>query len=204
MNGKLISMAIVVLTLAVTRPAQAHHSISMFDLTTPIWVEGTVVAYEAVNPHAQMVLEESVDGVVRRWTVEGPSLRRISQMGTEPAVGDDIAVCGFDLKDTIRTQSPTADPYRRSDQFMHGHTLSMPDGHWELFGSYGSLAECIRSSGDRRESWLAFLDSDDPRAREFWCGQRRGILRQSASSDWAASLVALVDEINASMARPCE
>jgi hypothetical protein len=204
MNGKLVTVPGVILAFAVMHPLQAHHSISMFDLTTPIWVEGRVVAYEAVNPHATMVLEERVEGAVRRWTVEGPSLRRISQMGMEPEVGDDIAVCGFDLKEGTTTRSSTADPYGRSDQFIHGHTLSMPDGHWELFGSYGSLAECIRSSGERRESWLAFLDSGDPRAREFWCGQRRGILRRSASSDWAASLVAFVEEINGLMADPCE
>jgi hypothetical protein len=151
-----------------------------------------------------MVLEERLDGAVRRWTIEGPNLRRIGQMGKEPAVGDDIAVCGFDLKEGISTRSATADPYSRSDRFMHGHTLLMPDGHWELFGSYGSLAECIRSSGERRESWLTFLDSGDPRARDFWCRQRSGILRQSAPSDWAASLVAFVEEINGQMATPCE
>jgi len=135
MNGKLVTMAGAVLAFALTCPLQAHHSISMFDVTTPIWVEGRVVAYEAVNPHATMVLEERADGVVRRWTVEGPNLRRIAQMGTEPAVGDDMAVCGFDLKEGISTRSTTADPYGRSERFVHGHLLLLPDGHWELFGS---------------------------------------------------------------------
>jgi hypothetical protein len=37
---------------------QAHHSNGMFDLSTAIWVKGTVVRYEPVSPHAMIELEE--------------------------------------------------------------------------------------------------------------------------------------------------
>lgn len=182
---------------------RAHHSSSMFDISTPIWVEGTVVDYEAVNPHATMVLEErSADGEVRRWTVEGPHLGRIRRMGAQPAPGDVIEVCGFALRGRLSQRRPSADPYGMSERFVHGHALLMPDGHWELFGAYGLLAECIRSSDEPRDSWVEFLDNSDPSVRDLWCGQRRAAQRR-ASSDPTAYSTELVDEINALMANPC-
>ena len=58
-------------------PLRAHHSISMIDVSTPVWVKGTVALYEPVNPHVMIALDERTDdGQVRRWTVEGPSLTR--------------------------------------------------------------------------------------------------------------------------------
>jgi len=57
---------------------QAHHSNISIDASTPVWVEGTVVRYEIVNPHAMIELEEATsDGQVRRWTVQGPNLQRL-------------------------------------------------------------------------------------------------------------------------------
>jgi hypothetical protein len=41
--------------------------------TTPIWVKGTVVAFERRNPHSIKTLEDrGEEGRVLRWAVEGP------------------------------------------------------------------------------------------------------------------------------------
>lgn len=57
-------------------PATAHHSISMFDLATPIWVKGTLVRLDRISPHAILTLEERIEnGKGRRWTAEGPTIQ---------------------------------------------------------------------------------------------------------------------------------
>lgn len=46
----------------------------MFALLTPVWVKGTVVSYERMNPHSVLPLEETLEnGQTIEWTVEGPS-----------------------------------------------------------------------------------------------------------------------------------
>jgi hypothetical protein len=45
--------------LSGSSPAEAHHSVGMFDLSTPIWVKGTVIAYEPIAPNAMIHLEET-------------------------------------------------------------------------------------------------------------------------------------------------
>lgn len=201
MKKKLAIWAAVTFSLAAASMLHAHHSSSMFDISNPIWVKGTVVDYKAVNPHATMLLEEEMaDGDVRRWTIEGPRLGRIARMGVEPKVGDIIEVCGFNLREGLVQRESSPDPYGMSGQFAHGHVLLMPDGHWELFGAYGSLAECLRSSDEQRTSWLDFLNDSDPSVRELWCGQRR-FARQGDLEGYPTELV---EEINDSMAEPCE
>ena len=43
-------------------PLGAHHSISTVDITTPVWVKGTVVRYEIANPHtiARIPIRKSI------------------------------------------------------------------------------------------------------------------------------------------------
>lgn len=48
-----------IVALIVAGTVAAHHSISMFEISTPVWVKGTVVSVEAINPHAIIVLEGS-------------------------------------------------------------------------------------------------------------------------------------------------
>lgn len=204
MNDRRAAVSVTaIVSLAWVIALQAHHSSSMFDIARPVWIEGTVVRYDAVNPHATMVLEESgADGEVRRWTVEGPHLRRLGNMGVQPQVGDRISVCGFSLREGYPLRSQSPDPYGMSGQFVHGHALLMPDGHVELFGPYGSLAECIRSSDGQQEAWLDFLNNSHPSVHFLWCGQRR-YARLAGPDSPIASSVGLFDEINGLMDDPC-
>ena len=56
----------------------AHHSLASFDVSAPLWVKGTVVRFERVNPHSVIFLDEKrADGQVRRWAVDGPSTTQL-------------------------------------------------------------------------------------------------------------------------------
>jgi hypothetical protein len=62
--------------LAFAAPIGAHHSISTVDITTPVWVKGTVVRYEIGNPHTMIELDATTaDGqsVDHRRTDPGKS-----------------------------------------------------------------------------------------------------------------------------------
>jgi hypothetical protein len=192
MHDKLATWAVGIAALAWAGSLQAHHSISMIDITTPIWVKGTVVRYEPINPHAVIALEEKLkDGQVRQWTVEGPILARLTRMGVGRDVlksGDSIEVCGFALKANLLTGNLPR-------LFLHGHMLVMPDGRLQPWGPYGKLDNCVRPD-DRQQSWLDFLNGD-PIARDLWCARVATLPPASTVS------TAFVQSINRLMAHPC-
>lgn len=179
---------------------QAHHSASMFDLLTPIWVEAAFVRFDRVNPHSRITLEETTeDGRTVQWTVEGPALFQLDRSGIDLSLnaGDIIEVCAFALKEGFSSRQPPLGYGRSSPPFVHGHVLVMPDGEKRLWGSYGRLGECIRTKEDEQiESWLDFLNTD--RARNRWCEQRTYSRQVTAVSK------AFVEEINSLMTNPCE
>ena len=47
MKQRIATWAATITALACASPLRAHHSISMFEISAPIWVKGTVVRYEA-------------------------------------------------------------------------------------------------------------------------------------------------------------
>jgi hypothetical protein len=198
MNRAGAGMLLAVL-LACAGPVRAHHSSSMFDLTMPTWVRGTVVRYQPINPHVLITLEDKrAELGVRVWTVEGPALARLERMHLAADVlkaGDVIEVCGFPFRAEILAQRASAPPGGAALPSLHGHVLVMSDGRMRAWGPYGKLENCIRPD-DHPEAWAAFLDTD-PMAREYWC--------RSPSAAKAPSRVSLefIDSISRRMARPC-
>jgi hypothetical protein len=176
--------------------AAAHHSNISIDASTPVWVKGTVVRYEIVNPHTMIELEETTsDGQVKRWTVEGPNLRRIENMDVDKSFlseGDVVEVCGFTPK---RLLDP-ANPNGPRPPFIDGFLLVKANGQRSPWGSYGKMENCVRP-GDETQSWVQFLNVNRF-ARYLWCNYpyRTTVPTIAASS-------ALVDEINRLMASPC-
>lgn len=179
--------------------AGAHHSISMFDIGKPIWVKGTVVGFEPVNPHVMFALEQKGDdGQVQRWTVEGPGLNSFTRAGHGAdflQIGDVVEVCGFDFKEEVLARNSGPDARRSARAFVHGQVLVMADGQMRLFGGYGKLENCIRPD-DQIQAWLNFLKTDQ-RARQAWCNSR--VFANFPSLPPRA----FVDEINRLMANPC-
>jgi hypothetical protein len=212
MKKRMTIWAAALAALACAGSLQAHHSGRMYD-PTPAWVKGTVVRFEGVDPHTITTLEEqSADGQVRRWAVEGPGQSQLDRMGIGtdvPRVGDVIGFCAFPYKSaaelsrifpgvdfSVRRSSPDTDG--SSPQFVWGHVMVTPDGEKRLWNPHGMISECIRSSDDPRQSWLDFLDSN-PRVRQAWCQQRGYTHIQST-----ASLRGFVEEINSVIDNPCE
>jgi hypothetical protein len=197
--------AVAMTALACTGSLQAHHSVGMFDLSTPVWVNGTVVRFESVNPHAMIELEATTaDGQLQRWRIEGPSgvrldrIRRQNRMeGDDPLLreGDAIEVCGFAMKPEFRRESSATGADGSLPPFVHGHILVMADRQMQSWGSYGRIEHCVRPD-DPTQSWLNFLRSD-ALAREFWC-------RRRDAADASSTVVqVLVDEIDALMRTAC-
>jgi hypothetical protein len=183
--------------------------------TTPIWISGAVIRLELRNPHTIITLEDrSQDGQVRLWAVEGPSQTEVDRRSIDeqvPKVGDTIKVCAFPYRPaeeiardprirggdiSARRSSPTIDG--SSPQFVAGHVIVMPDGEMKSWEPHGIISECMRSSDDKRQAWLDFLNAN-PRVRDAWCGQRGYAVVQSN-----ASLREFVEEINSSLDEPCK
>ena len=188
----------------------AHHSGSMYS-PSPVWISGTVVRFDAVNPHTVTAIEaRSADGQIRQWAVEGPGRDQINRLAVDryvPQVGDAISFCAFPYKsaDELSRLFPDAD-FSRSraaaadaslPRYVAGHVMIVPGGELQLWEPHGLIGACIQSSDAPRETWLAFIDSD-PRVRDGWCTQRTYAVVQSN-----AELRETVEEVNASLDSPC-
>jgi hypothetical protein len=190
-----VILAATVAALTCGGSLRAHHSISAIDTSTPVWVKGTIVRYEIVNPHTMVEVEETTgDGQGKRWTVEGPALFRFERMDLDKSFlseGDVVEVCGFTPK---RLLNP-ANPNGPRPPFIHGQLFVKANGQRSPWGSYGKMENCVRP-GDETRSWVQFLDANQF-ARVLWCNPYRTTVPTIAASS------ALVDEINRLMASPC-
>jgi hypothetical protein len=188
MNKVMTAVATTIAALACAGSLRAHHANIMFDLAAPIWIKGTVVRYQPMNPHTLFELDVQEGGRTERWTVEGPVLARLKRMGVDERflqAGDVIEVCGFPLKDQSRG----------TRAFVHGHVLVMPNGRLHSWGPYGKIDNCVRPQ-DRQRQWIDFLESDEL-ARDAWCDKARAQMpTRSPSND-------LVVEINRALPNLC-
>ena len=206
MKLRIIPMAAAaLLTLPCAGSVQAHHSISMFELSSPFWVRGTVTAYEPIAPHAMIYLEETAaDGQIRKWRIEGPWPGRLGWILELHGIvdgkdffkpGDVIEVCGFDFKAEIKAQRTpsTVDP---SVSYAHGQMVVMADGQMRSWGGYGKLTNCVRPD-DSIETWREFLDADHL-ARDLWCAGRRQVQAATLAPE------EFLDEVSGQLNEPCE
>jgi hypothetical protein len=209
MTNTTATWVVALAALACPRFGGAHHSGYMYE-TTAVWVAGTVVSFERVNPHTLMSLESRNEaGEVRRWVIEGPPQSAFERRGigaAGPSVGDAVEFCAFPYKSptelsrlwpgvdfSARRAAAAAD----TPQFLAGHVLVSSGGTMQLWEPHGTLADCIRSSEERTPSWVAFLTSDET-ARKAWCEQRR---YEHVRSN--ATLRELVQAIDDSIGDPC-
>ena len=204
--------------LACAGSVQAHHSHLLYQ-TTPVWINGTVTRFELKNPHAITTLEgRSENGQALVWTVEGPSQtgldRRSGSDEYLPKVGDTLEVCAYAYKPVAEIATdPRLVPYlddsilRRleatttegaSPRLILGYMLVTTGGAMRVWEPYGLISECMRSSNDRRQSWIEVLNAN-PEARKFWCDQREAAAVQSN-----ASLKGFVERTNALLDEPCQ
>ena len=134
----------------------AHHSLASFDVSAPLWIKGTVVRFERVNPHSLIFMDEKLpDGQVRRWAVDGPSVVQLERKGLEQGffqAGQTIEVCGFALKDSAapprtfpKADDASAAPAGPSitGQVLQGTVVITSDGKKRVWSDYGQLQKCV-------------------------------------------------------------
>ena len=192
--------AAAAISLLCVTALQAHHSSGMFELTNAIWVQGTVVRFDRINPHSITTLEEKTRDGVRRWAIEGPDAGQLNRRGFALdflKVGDVVNFCAFPMKEQWLTQRSSMGADGEPQRWVHGHVV-VRNGQKSIWGSYGTLSTCVRSSAESRESWLAVLNSD-LQIQQTWCVQRGRLPNQET-----ASLRAFVDEITRLLNRTCE
>lgn len=86
-------------------PAAAHHSFAMFDATTEVTAEGTVVDFHWTNPHSWldvMIPDPNGSGEMQEWGLElaGPAM--MARLGWTPTTfqaGDQLTVTFHPMKD---------------------------------------------------------------------------------------------------------
>jgi hypothetical protein len=82
MKQRIATWAATITALACASPLRAHHSISMFEVSAPIWVKGTVVRYEPKDPHVMIA-----DPLARRlWC--GSQTYVVASIASKPFVDE--------------------------------------------------------------------------------------------------------------------
>lgn len=140
----------------VSASSLAHHSLASFEISAPLWVKGTVVRFERVNPHSVIFLDEKLaGGQVRRWAVDGPSTPQLERQGLGADFlkpGETLEICGFATKEGAASQRtlPKAEGTDApppgstvTGQVLQGTLLVMPDGKKRVWSDYGQLSKCI-------------------------------------------------------------
>ena len=150
---------VLVAVLAWPGALTAHHSLVRFDTTTPVWLKGTVVRFDLVNPHVRFFLDQTKeDGQTQRWLVDGPPSNNLARMRIGPdflKAGDVIEVCGFVLKEEVASQRAlppaSSNPSVLSGRPLSGHLLVMPNGKRQFWSDYGVLEKCL-NPGESKEA----------------------------------------------------
>ncbi|HEY7673105.1 MAG TPA: DUF6152 family protein [Gammaproteobacteria bacterium] len=83
-------------------PLPAHHSFSVFDMTTEKTIEGEVVEFEWTNPHTwTWVNVTNPDGTITEWGLEGMSPNFLGRRGWTKSTlkpGEHVAITIYPLK----------------------------------------------------------------------------------------------------------
>lgn len=159
MKKVMLRWIVAIVLLAWPGFLSAHHSLAQFDTATPVWMKGTVVRFERVNPHSRIYLDQTkADGQIQRWAIEGPGPLQLARMGIGEnflKAGDALEVCGFVMKEDGVLQSPQSNPDSTpvlSTRPISGHLLGMPDGKRRFWSDYGVFEKCLKP-GEKTETF---------------------------------------------------
>jgi len=143
--------------LALAGPLSAHHSVGVFDTTTPIRVKGTVVRFTWANPHSAIIVEQKTeDGETIRWALESSApigvleSRGFNRDSFRP--GDVVEACGFAPKQGFGPRTGTSNQGNTrpgpvwldgADRVITARLLLTQDGPEVHWSHYGPLESCI-------------------------------------------------------------
>ena len=98
-----IAFIVAALALGGAQPLGAHHSHSMFDMTSEVTITGTVTVFSYRNPHVFLHVDvKNEKGEVVSWTVEMSNISNMQSRGVFGStfkVGDVVSVKVNPLKD---------------------------------------------------------------------------------------------------------
>ena len=98
-----LSVAAVLLLVALAGAAYAHHATASYDMSNSATVKGTVTGFDWTNPHVYIYLDvKDAKGVIEKWSVEGASVGMLARAGWRRdtvKAGDEITAIGNRAKD---------------------------------------------------------------------------------------------------------
>jgi hypothetical protein len=111
-------LAMLAISLMISEPAFAHHSMSMYDRGRDTTFKATITQFDWVNPHSQITfIVADEHGNTVKWVAEGPGPNRLANHGWNKdslKPGDQVTIVGNRNKDG----SPT----------MRFERVVLPDG----------------------------------------------------------------------------
>jgi hypothetical protein len=93
---------LVLLSLGLAVPAEAHHSTAMYDAAKSVTVVGTVREFQWTNPHSFLQLVETTPSGVVEWSIEMAApieLGRIGWSRTSISAGEKLTVVIHPMRD---------------------------------------------------------------------------------------------------------
>ena len=96
-------LAALTASFAISGPALAHHSMSMYDSSRDTTFKATITQFDWANPHSQIVFTADDDhGNIVKWVAEGPGPNRLANHGWSKdslKPGDQVTIVGNCNKD---------------------------------------------------------------------------------------------------------
>jgi hypothetical protein len=91
-------LAVLTTSLAISRPAFAHHSMSMYDSGHDTTFKATIMQFDWANPHSQITFTVTDEhGNIEKWVAEGPGPNRLANHGWSKdslKPGDQVTIVG--------------------------------------------------------------------------------------------------------------
>lgn len=104
MKTRIVSiLTVLAVSLFISGPAFAHHSMSMYDRSHDTTFKATITEFNWANPHSQIVFNFTDEhGNIQKWVAEGPGPNRLANHGWSKDTlkpGDQVTIIGNTNKD---------------------------------------------------------------------------------------------------------
>lgn len=98
-------MRLFVLAVAAASPAEAHHTLTGYDMSRPVTLEGVVSEFQFGHPHPVLVIEVGAGSASQTWRLEMDNLFELRAVGLSRdsfKVGDRVRISGSPSRDGDR------------------------------------------------------------------------------------------------------
>ena len=172
---KSINAVLIAAALLVAPPASAHHSNSIFDLTSTVSLQGTVSRYVWANPHVYVYVEiEDDSGRLAEWLIEADPTPMMTRNGWTPTTltpGDPVSVRANPDRNTQRShalllsliKSDGVLLTRRSGGRASSVRATDLAGIWDALGSFNTRRITTGTATEKGAAAQAvYVEADNP------------------------------------------